>query len=50
MKTINYGDLIMETYYYGDLIQRPHIIYLCIYTLSGDLIGYKDIYIKVFTK
>ena len=41
MKTIlrkpNYGDYRLWRPNYGDLIERPHIIYdICIETLSGD--------------
>ena len=31
-----YRNIIIETIDYEDLMQRPHIIYICIYTLSGD--------------
>ena len=33
----NYGDYRLWRPNYGDLIERPHIIYdICIETLSGD--------------
>ena len=38
----------METIDYGDLIQRPHIIYVCVRPYRETL--YKDIYIKVLAK
>ena len=48
----NYGDYRLWRPNYGDLIERPHIIYnICIETLSGDSIQrYIYIYIKAFSK
>ena len=43
----NYGDYRLWRPNYGDLIERPHIIYdICIETLYKDIY----IYIKAFTK
>ena len=46
----NYGAYRLWRPNYGDLIERPHIIYdICIETLSGDPIQ-RYIYIKAFSK